>query len=531
MSTRQYSIIITTSTVSVNLPCNFIVNYNMPKKPRSARRRNKGRSGGGIDSDDDERSYDDDMASADYLSETHTIEDMESHVAASTLASMEDDLDWDMDDDDDPHVHQRANDSSDAAMIAERKRQQKVQTILGTALDFPQEKRSAKREMMLKQWFKALTQYTTPSSYKLVEHHAASMIESCCQHALMKSSSSPAEQYAACRVLEALGTLPLVELYEQTSKRLIRTIQSTHRATPVRAAALRALGMIVFCATEDDDVVVESVMDLCETIVLAEGGYRGQNPTPAALSAAAFQVWTVLATTLHIFYVSGQDDATTGRGLPLIKRILECLEHEDSSEASLQLKEAAGQAVVYIHDARILLGSTEVENTTDAQYKLGSWEGTEYEEIMEDITQTVYQLAHASGHYMSKKAKKEQRQVFRDYLGMLQDNEDPVHVIQFRGSATLELTSWKDVIAIEFFRRCLQGGFQIQLMTNPIMQSMLGANGAALQSTVSYSQHEKRLLWSKNSEVAKEKDQQRHKGRDKRNNIKNHFLTADGEDV
>jgi hypothetical protein len=248
------------------------------------------------------------------------------------------------------------------------------------------------------------------------------------------------------------------------------------------------------------------------------------------LTTAAFQVWAVLATKLHFFYVSGQDDATTGRGLPLLKCVLECLDDQDASETALLFKEAAGRAVAYIHDARIMLGSTQVENATDAQYKLGSWEGTDYEDIMHDITQSVYNLAHASGHYMSKKAKKDQRQVFRDYLAMLQDNEDPVHVIQFRGSATLELTTWKDVIAMDFIRRCLQGGFQIQLMTNPILQGMLGANGDALQATVSYSQQEKRLLWSKNSEMAKSKDQQRHKGRDKRHNINNDFLTADGED-
>lgn len=514
----------------------------MAKKLRSARRRttnnNKNRGSDDDDEHDEQRSYDDGGA-ADYLSETHTLAD-QSNVAASTLAGMEDDLEWDMNDDDD-RTHGKAHTAdgtggsdSDAAILAERQRQQKVQTILGGSVEYAQEKRAAKREALLKQWFKALTQYTTPSSYPTVEQYSDAILEACCQHALFKSASSPAEQYAACRVLEALGTLPIddLHLYDRTVQRLTRTIQSTHRAIPVRAAALRALGMTVFCSTEDDDdVVVESVMDLCETILLQEGGYRGQNPTPAALCAAALQVWTVLATTLHYLYVAGQDDATTGRGLPLLKRLLECLEEEDTSEPALQLKEAAGQAVVYIHDARLLLGASHAENATDAQYKLGSWEGTEYEDTMEEITQIVYQLAHTSGHYLSKKAKKEQRQVFRDYLGMLQDQEDPLHVIQFRGSATLELTTWKDVIAMDWLRRCLQGGFQIQLLSNPLLQAMLGANGSALQQTVSYSQQEKRLLWSKNSEVAKEKDQERHKGRDKRRNINNHFLTTDGDDL
>ncbi|KAL3902665.1 MAG: hypothetical protein SGILL_010744 [Bacillariaceae sp.] len=507
----------------------------MPRKARAQRRRNKRGDDGeqDIDSDDnnDAQSYDD--ASVDYLSDSFTIDHHSQNN--STLASIEDDLDWDMDDDND-HRNYRANDhaDNDAAVAAERRRQQKLQTILSTSVDFPQEKRSSKREALLKQWFKALTQYaTSPASYEIVENYRDALLESCLQYALYKGSSTPAEQYAACRVLEAMGVLigSDHDLYEQTSKRLIRTIQSTHRASAVRTAALRALGMIVFCGDDVDDVVVESVMDLCETIILASE-FRGQS-TPTVLKAGSLQVWTVLATSLHGFYVSGKDDATTGRGLPLLPIILECLESESTSESALQLKEAAGQAAVYIHDARVRLGADEsqIENATDAQYKLGSWEGTEYEDIMEEITQAVYQSAHASGHFMSRKAKKEQRQVFRDFLGTLQDNEDPIHVVQFRGGS-LELTAWKDVIALENMRRCLQGGFQVQLMTNPTLQLMLGANGTALAAkNTGYSQLEKRLFVSKSSEVAKSKDLARHKGRDKRNNVKNHFLTADAEGI
>ena len=122
---------------------------------------------------------------------------------------------------------------------------------------------------------------------------------------------------------------------------------------------------------------------------------------------------------------------------------------------------------------------------------------------------------------------------FRDFLNLLQDNETPDHVVQFRGGS-LELTTWKDIITLEYMKRCLQGGFQIQLLTNPALQFLLGANGDALRGSRGgggYSQLEKRLLLSKTSEAAKSKDMNRHKGRDKRNNIKNHFLTADGEDL
>jgi hypothetical protein len=520
----------------------------MPKKSRpKGRRRNRDDHDGLSTDDDDDHdnasrggvSAADDL-SADYLSESHTI-DAGSQGHGSTLASLDDDLEWNMHDgadDDDYHRAGGAGGGDDAAALAaQRRRQQKLATILGSVVDFPQEKRSARREQSLRSWFKALTQYATDPPYETVQRYQDGLVEACCQHVLYRGASSPAEQYAACRVVEALGVLTESshDLYERVSKRLVRTVQSTHRATPVRSAALRALGMIVLCGGDEmDDYVTESVMELCETVVTTPD-YRGQSVTPPVLQAAAFQVWTVLATTIHEWYVSGKDDGTTGRGLPLFPAILRCLEDESTSEAALQLKEAAGQAVVYIHDARLRLGADEsqAENTTDVQYKPGSWEHTDYEDVMEDITQVVYQLAHASGHYMSKKAKKEQRSVFRDYLTMLQDDESPVHVVQFRGGS-LELGTWKDVITLEYMKRCLQGGFQIQLLTNPTVQAMLGANGSALRGGRGgggYSQLEKRLLLSKTSEAAKAKDVDRHKGRDKRTNIKNHFLTADGEDL
>jgi hypothetical protein len=49
-------------------------------------------------SSNDAQSYEDDLESVDYLSDSHTI-DMQSQNN-STLASMEDDLDWDMHEDD-----------------------------------------------------------------------------------------------------------------------------------------------------------------------------------------------------------------------------------------------------------------------------------------------------------------------------------------------------------------------------------------------------------------------------------------------
>ena len=490
----------------------------MGKKNRSRRRKN-----GGADSDDEDLSN---GAGADYLSENHTIDGFTSYAGDNTtLGSIPDDTSWGIHDEDDDAYHKKHVSEENALQAAEAT-QQKLAEILGSTVpEFASEKRGSKREAMLKTWFKSLTHYATMPPYDVVERWRDDLVKACSMYALLRGG--PSEQYAGCRVLEAMAVLiGDHDLYELLSKRLIRAIQSTHKATPVRVSALRALGMLVFCGI-DDDIITESVLDLCEEIV--KGQYRGQS-TPPALRASAWQVWTLLATTIHELYVSGKTDESIGRGLVLLPFVAECLEEEDNT-----LKEAAGQAMAYIHDCRLRLGvdgleEHEAENTTDAKYTLGSWEGSEWEDDVDEITQAVYELAHSSGHYLSKKAKKEQRHVFRDYLGMLQDNESPEVVVTFRGG-TLELTKFGDVVALDFVKRCLQGGFQAQLLTNPTLQAIFGCDGAVLGYSSGYSQLEKRLLLSKTSEASKLKDQDRHKGRKKRQNVKNHFLTADGDDI
>mmetsp|Transcript_3141 Transcript_3141/g.6782 ORF Transcript_3141/g.6782 Transcript_3141/m.6782 type:complete len:496 (-) Transcript_3141:3158-4645(-) len=490
------------------------------REPRS-KRRNRGAN----NDDDDDISANN--RGADYLSESHTIAGLMSNNGDSTtLGSIPDDSSWGIHDDDDDEAYQKKGGAhDDDYQQSIEATQLKLAEVLGSTVpEFQSEKRSSKREAMLKTWFKALTLYATLPPYDVVEQWKEELVKACGSYALLRGT--PSEQYAGCRVLEALAVLiGDHELYDLVAKRLVRTIQATQRAVPVRVSALRALGMIVFCGIEDD-VITESVLDLCEEVLKSE--YRGQT-TPLALRACAWQVWTLLATTIHELYVAGKDHESTGRGLLLLSVVAESLEADDNS-----LKEAAGQAMAYIHDCRLRLGA-DVDaaeniniNTTDAKYSLGSWEGSEWEEDVDEITQKIYELAHASGHYLSKKAKKEQRYVFREYLGMLHDNETPEVVVQFRGGS-LELTSFSDICALEYVKRCLQGGFQIQLLTNPALQAIFGCDGAALGNSSGYSQLEKRLLLSKTSEAAKLKDQDRQNGRKKRQNVKNLFLTADGD--
>jgi Interferon-related developmental regulator (IFRD) len=244
-------------------------------------------------------------------------------------------------------------------------------------------------------------------------------------------------------------------------------------------------------------------------------------------------------------------------------------------ESMVELRSAAGECLALIHEARVNLGvldnqgtidkDVELENasgtddgseamivivnsasnarnhsnntnTTTRKFGKGSWDGSAWEGVMDDVKQRVAELSTESGHYLSKKVKKEQRATFREYRATLLDDESPEEVVNFNTGASLTLSSWKETIPLNFIRHALQGGFQMQMQRNPTLVSMFSAaasvshNGAA-SSGLGMSTLEKRLILSKASEAYKTADQDRRGKRDKRENIKNHFLTADGEDI
>jgi Interferon-related developmental regulator (IFRD) len=298
---------------------------------------------------------------------------------------------------------------------------------------------------------------------------------------------------------------------------------------------------VTVCAS-DDTVVAESVQDLCEQLGTATE-YRS-HPVPATLRAAAWDCWSLLACLQDDLHLAGQDDVSTGRGLGVLESLMGCLD-----SGSVELRSAAGQALALIHEARLNLGAAGTVSSaaggggggggadlgqlssTARRYLPGSWESSQFEEIMDDVQQRVTELSVESTHHMSKKVKKAQRATFREFMATLVDDEPPEHTVQFRGGS-LTLSTWKEIVTLNFVRHCLQSGFQIQMLTNRTLQNMFGADGRLLGSTgAGLSAIEKRLVLSKTSVASKLADKDRRGRRDKRENIKNHFLTADDDDA
>jgi hypothetical protein len=402
-----------------------------------------------------------------------------------------------------------------------------------TNLLVEKERRSAKREGGLRTIFKAVTTCATgPEGRVVLEEHWGSVWEACAYSAVGKGNARPSEQYAACRVIEACSVVlggDRDDVVEAANGPLRKVVNATGRATQVRVAALRCLSMVHFicgtdCLEEGEDC--SSVMDLCENV----GGerYRGDK-TPSVLRATALDCWSLLSSTLHDAHVAAGDDSDgsieLGRGLRLLPLLATCL---DSSDAAL--RRSAGEAVSLIHECRLRMGLDEevADNTTERKFRRGSWDGSEWEVLMDEVKQRVAELSVESSHHMSKQAKKQQRATFRDFMHTIVEDEFPDEVVNWRGGK-LTLNSWKEIIQLNFIRHCLQGGFQAQLMTNETLHAIFGATFNA--SGTSRSQIEKRMFLSKTSEAAKAADRIMAKQRRTRTNVKNHFLTSDGEDI
>lgn len=491
-----------------------MVSHGRQKKDTSAKRKpKKGKA--------------DDTSASDDLHDMDLPEDFSIAGASSTYSDVNSFNEFDDDLD---------NEDVDAAEARAELRQAKLLDALSLASTMSSEKRSAKREAAYKVIFKSVTQYADgDAGRETLETNGWESLCEACMSSLRGGSgnASPAEQYAACRVLEACSVVlgedrdDVVEMWNDPLKKVVN---ATGRATQVRVAALRCLSMIHFiCGTDclEDGEDCSAVMDLCEKAGAEK--FRGEKVSPL-LRAAALDSWALLATTFHDAHIAAgdaNDDAMDlGRGLTLLPLLASCLESTD-----VGLRSSAGECVAYIHECRLNLGlgEDEAENATERRFRRGSWDGSEWEVLMDEVKQRVAELSVESGHHMSKKTKKEQRAAFRDIMSTIVDDESPEEEVNFRGGK-LSLTSWKEIIQLNYVKHCLQGGFQTQIMTNPTLHDIFGAILSSAGSQ-GLSQIEKRMYLSKQSEASKAADRAMTKQRRTRNNVKNHFLTADGEDI
>ena len=443
------------------------------------------------------------------------------------------------------------NSGGSAASARNAERHTQLVDALCTAADISSEKRATKREAIFRRLFKALTQQTAGrSSLETVLKFRTDVVAACCHTSRHKAK--PSEQYASCRVLEALGVLVNdddddcgQDHWMDVEPYLRRIVMSTHKAALVRGAALRALALTCLVGSNDPDVC-DKVLDICQSV--AQVQYRNHD-VPAILRATALDCWALLLTTLEDVYISGKSDFYSGRGLDMLPVLQECLASSGTgTTGGIELRAAAGQCVALIHESRWnVLDDNDnhtsdnhtsdnigARNITERQFTRGSWENTAWQDIMAEIQQQLSELSTLSTKQMSKRTKRQQRAAFREYAATVVDDESPEETIRLRAgnsSNSWSITTWRELVRVNFVRQSLQGGFQLQLLTNPTLQAILGVDASVLGISRSMSQVEKRLIMSKGSEAAKMAYMDMTKKRRVRTNVKNHFLTVDGDEL
>ena len=253
-------------------------------------------------------------------------------------------------------------------------RQTKLLDSIHLASTLTSEKRSSRREQGLRSLFKAITQYATgDTGREMIENALDEVILPFCFNGL-RGGTSPAEQYASCRVLEATAILLGAnqdDYAEGIAQKLIRVVKVTQRAAQVRGAALRALAMAYFiCATDVDSA--DGVLDLCEQVCATE--FRNE-VVPPSLRAAALDCWALLSTTIDNVYLAGDNipGSGDGRGLIILPLLNDCL-----NSTNLDLRCAAGECVALIHEARLDIGidksaAGENLNASDRRYRRGTY--------------------------------------------------------------------------------------------------------------------------------------------------------------
>lgn len=395
----------------------------------------------------------------------------------------------------------------------------KFKDVLSSVDDFiGSEKSAKKREAGYRQLFKTLTHYGLGDDASEFLNHYLSSVTTVATTSLRNTAS---EQYATCRCLEAAAVIlggGNDEFFEAVEPPLKRCLMGTGNQPQVRSAAIRALALTTFICSTDMSATHE-LLNTCEQVCAEE--WRGEAVHPH-LRAAALDAWGLLATTIDDKDVSSED----GRGttiLPLLQKALD--------SPSAELRASAGENVALIHSARLNLGVTDEDATTTAKrFRRGSWDGTEFEVLVDEVKQRMAELAQESGHHMSKKDKKRQRSTFREYMATLVDDEAPCETVIFRGG-TLELSTWKEIKQLGAIRACCQGAFMLQMSYNSTLHEIFGADMKILNNGDGLSSHEKRMFMSKNSAASKTRDREMQKDRKKRSNQKNMFLDADGEDL
>ena len=241
------------------------------------------------------------------------------------------------------------------------------------------------------------------------------------ERSLKKGKSSEAEAGAKLGTLLSLQLEDCEEIFRQLKPLLLQMLLDKTTSPAIRASVANTLASTCFLGGGDIAEVV-SIMAALETVFSPAASRPDQPAEVSALQAAAVSGWSLLLSLLSHGDAHRLANTTINKFSGLLL----------SSDVDLRIN--GGEAIALV---------LEFAYQYDEEF---------VPDNLEQLIQSLKQLATDSTKSRSKKDRKEQRHSFRDILRTVEDAEPPNEKVKF-GQEVLYLDSWDRKLQYEWFAK------------------------------------------------------------------------------
>jgi hypothetical protein len=309
-----------------------------------------------------------------------------------------------------------------------------------------------------------------------VEKNKVTLIEAC-KKGMKKGTPKEYELSAvgASLLCFTLGTEDAEEIFEELSPILKETITTTSNAD-VRCAAIEAIAYIAFVAPLDEAATI-GILD----ILAAVFDSTSSKPNEAA---HAMKSWALLVTTVTTKYV---------HSILLPKNLSTFVTYLQNDDVGVRM--SAGECIALLFEC----ARSEEEENFDI-YEIGQYSSVDIDELLD----TLYELSQDKTKQRAKKDKLAQRAPFKDITNAVETGEAPKEVLSFKFQ-NFTFDSWTQIIQLNAIRELFGTGLHVHFASNELLQDIFDIELDQEATKTTYSQKEKRLLFSPSSPFAKAK--------------------------
>lgn len=394
------------------------------------------------------------------------------------------------------------------------------ESLLDQCIDDLYEKRGSTREKALAAIIEA---FNSTLQHEFVEKKFVTLLHQCL-NSIKKGSAKEISLASHAIGLLALTTGPgdkAQEILEESITPILQALKSGSEASKI-SSLLECLAIITFIGGNEAEETEKSMQTMWQVVHPKLGSnVVAAKPSPGVITAMV-SAWSFLLATIDGW---ANDLKNCQESITYFSTLL------DKDDRSIRI--AAGEALALIFEiGKFDKFSDEAKVSSDSSI---SKEFTHIQGLKAKILNQVRDLSsEAGGKGSAKKDLNNQRSSFREILDFLEDGYPPETSVKIGGDS-LNVTSWSQLIQLNFLRHFLGGGFVKHMQENEFLHDLFGfiPNRKKLPGDESrMTTSDKRLFKSPNSVVNKARTQIRNKQR-MMSQDKNagHFAVGFGDEI